>query len=197
MVSGRASVAGALSVVKLGGSLFGAGELRAWLGMLAEVGPVVVVPGGGPFADAVREAQARLGFGEVAAHRMAILGMQQYGVMLQGLEPRLGSVETEGEIVGLRGAAVWLPWRMAGRDEGIEASWEVSSDSLALWLARKMGAARLLLVKSGAVTAGWRTPGLVDQAFAGLAGGYGGSILCLGRGELRAGAAFLGDGRGG
>ena len=42
-------------VVKLGGSHAFATHLRAWLDALAQAGGnVVVVPGGGPFADAVR-----------------------------------------------------------------------------------------------------------------------------------------------
>jgi aspartokinase-like uncharacterized kinase len=49
------------NVVKLGGSLHDAAELGGWLAALAEApGPArVVVPGGGPFADAVRAAQER------------------------------------------------------------------------------------------------------------------------------------------
>ena len=42
-----------MRVVKLGGSLSGAPELKAWLAALAgAAGRVVLVPGGGPFADA-------------------------------------------------------------------------------------------------------------------------------------------------
>jgi aspartokinase-like uncharacterized kinase len=78
-------------VVKIGGSLEQAPELRNWLDMLIEdgAGKVVVVPGGGLFADAVREAQARWKFDDGTAHRMAILAMEQYGCLLAALEPRL------------------------------------------------------------------------------------------------------------
>ncbi len=135
-------------IVKLGGSLHDAPELRPWLAALATAPgpPRILVPGGGPFADAVRDAQARLGFHDLAAHRMAILAMQQYGLVLQALEPRLGLAETEAELRDGR-PVVWLPWELAGRDETIEASWEITSDSLALWLAHKLEAPLLLLVK--------------------------------------------------
>ena len=126
-------------VVKLGGSLLEAAELRPWLAALAILpgAPRVVVPGGGPFADTVRDAQARLGFHDLAAHRMAILAMQQYGLMLQALEPRLALAETSTDLAAIPpgAGAVWLPWRMVGLEPGIEPSWDVTSDSLALWLA--------------------------------------------------------------
>ena len=84
-------------VVKLGGSLHDAPALRHWLERLAILPgpPRVVVPGGGPFADAVRALQPVLGVGELAAHRMAILAMQQFGLALQALEPRLSLAETD------------------------------------------------------------------------------------------------------
>ena len=45
-------------------------------------------------------------------------------------------------------AIVWLPSRMALADERIPASWSVTSDSLAAWLAQTVSAERLILVKS-------------------------------------------------
>ena len=180
-------------VVKLGGSLLQAAELRPWLAALAVLpgAPRVVVPGGGPFADTVRDAQARLGFHDLAAHRMAILAMQQYGLMLQALEPRLGLAETSTDLTAIPPGAgmVWLPWRMVGLEPGIEPSWDVTSDSLALWLARHLSSPRLLLVKSADLPPGPTDPdalagaGILDAAFARLAAGYCGMIRCLGRGD--------------
>ena len=70
------SGAGGITVVKLGGSFAGSVELPAWLDALARcAGRVVVVPGGGPFAEAVRAAQPKMRFDDHAAHRMAVLAM--------------------------------------------------------------------------------------------------------------------------
>lgn len=184
------------NVVKLGGSLHdAAGDLRDWLAALAAApGPArVVVPGGGPFADAVRAAQERLGLHDLAAHRMAILAMQQYGLALQSIEPRLILLETEAEMGALTWGAggVWLPWRLAGLEPGIAASWDVTSDSLALWLARRLSAPRLLLVKSAPLTEAQASAetlaaaGVLDQAFPGLATSYEGEIRCVGRGSAK------------
>ena len=43
---------------------------------------IVVVPGGGPFADAVRDFDRSLGLSPHTAHWMALLAMDQYGHVL-------------------------------------------------------------------------------------------------------------------
>jgi aspartokinase-like uncharacterized kinase len=175
-------------VVKLGGSLHDAPDLRRWLRLLAQAPgcPRVLVPGGGPFAQAVRGLQPRLGFDDTVAHRMAILAMQQYALHLQALEPELALAETDEELRATP-ASVWLPWRLAGREPGLRASWELTSDSIACWLATRLGAELLLLVKSGAVPTGERAAadlaatGLVDPAFPALAGAFAGAVCILHR----------------
>lgn len=175
-------------IVKLGGSLHDAPALRQRLAELATLpGPArIVVPGGGPFADAVRALQPALAVDDVAAHRMAILAMQQFGLALQAIEPRLALAETESELRAAQ-AAVWLPWRLAGRAPAIAASWEVTSDSLACWLATRLGASDLVLVKSAmhaqaaADVAVWAAAGMVDPAFPAFAGGFNGRLRLVHR----------------
>ncbi len=73
-------------VVKLGGSVVRSGELPAWLDAIAGAQvPIVVVPGGGALADEVRACQSQLGFGDQAAHRMALLAMDQLAWAVAGL----------------------------------------------------------------------------------------------------------------
>ena len=75
-----------LTVLKLGGSYAFSPHLKDWLDAIAAcAGCAVVVPGGGPFADAVRMAQSRMGFDDRAAHEMAVLAMDQYGCALAHL----------------------------------------------------------------------------------------------------------------
>jgi aspartokinase-like uncharacterized kinase len=138
-------------IVKLGGSLFDSAHLGNWLSLLAKVGPLVVVPGGGPFADQVRQAQLRRGFDDATAHIMALLAMEQFGHLLCGLQAGLIGAATRTQIAEVleRGKTpVWLPASMVMADPGIEHSWDVTSDSLAAWLTGQLGAAKLLLVKS-------------------------------------------------
>ncbi|HLJ63329.1 MAG TPA: hypothetical protein VKT70_04435 [Stellaceae bacterium] len=161
--------------MKLGGSLAEAGTLDPVLALLVErcPGQCVIVPGGGLFADAVREGQARYRFGEACAHAMALLAMAQYGLMLADRAPALIMAETLEEIhaaLARGGVALWAPMRLVLADPAIPASWDVTSDSLAAWLARKLGARHLVLVKSAPPPeapspARLASLGLVDPAF--------------------------------
>jgi aspartokinase-like uncharacterized kinase len=163
-------------VVKLGGSLYRDPRLPHWLQMLAEFGRgrVTVVPGGAAFAEAVREAQAHWGFDDLAAHNMAVLAMAQTAQMLHALEPRFVLVANEPEIRGVLHAghpALWLPLSLLRDAPDLLTSWEVTSDSLALWLARHLNAERLVLVKAcvvdrGSTLADLARMGVLDHRFA-------------------------------
>ncbi len=179
-------------VVKLGGSLAKAGALPRLLAALETAkGPAILVPGGGVFADAVRTEQARLGFSDAAAHHMALLAMEQYGLLVADLAPSLvpcRSLEEMWQVIDRGGSAIWLPAAMALADATIPQSWDVTSDSLAAWLARRLGARRLLLVKSAAAPspldpAALAAQGLVDPAFPRFAEGGGFALEWLGPGE--------------
>jgi aspartokinase-like uncharacterized kinase len=135
--------------VKLGGALWSAGGegllrgLGAVLERAAASRGVLVVPGGGPFADAVRRAAAQASLSDTAAHRMAILAMEQYGLLLADV---LGAATTActGRADGV---AVLLPGALAESPE-LPASWSVTSDSIAALVAARAGAGHVVLVKS-------------------------------------------------
>ena len=162
-------------VVKLGGSFAFSQVLIDWIGALAScAGSVVIVPGGGPFADAVRRAQVRMGFDDRAAHEMSLLAMEQYGRALVSFNDLLSPAETIEIIIrclAARGVPVWMPMRMVSAAADIAPSWTVTSDSLAAWLCSQIGADRLFLVKHADVLSGPArcedlvTLGLVDEVF--------------------------------
>ncbi|MHA6641245.1 amino acid kinase family protein [Mesorhizobium sp. A623] len=165
-------------VVKLGGSTAGAPELGLWIAALAGSSlPLVIVPGGGPFADQVRDAQKRMGFSDKAAHAMAILAMEQLGHVLLDRHERLVPAQSMAEIeqaLERKTIPVWLPSSMALSAADIPASWDITSDSLAAWLAGKIGAETLLLVKQSNAFTEHDTidrlaaNGIVDACFAAM-----------------------------
>ena len=140
-------------IVKIGGSLLGSPELSRWLEVLVKFskGHVIIVPGGGLFADAVREAQNLTNASDAIAHQLALLAMDQFGLLLAGMNDGLVTASSELEIAE-RGwqhrAMVWLPSQMILADQSIPQNWQVTSDSLSAWLANKLGAEQLILVKS-------------------------------------------------
>jgi dihydroneopterin aldolase len=140
------------AVVKLGGSLAGTPQCAAWLDALAAWGsPLILVPGGGAFADCVRAAQAAMRLSDAAAHHMALLAMGQFGIALADHSDTFAVVASDDELDNtLRSGRipVWLPEKMVLKARNVPACWEVTSDSLAAWLAAVYGVSRLLLIKS-------------------------------------------------
>lgn len=179
------------AVVKIGGSLEAdPHRRRALLTALADgvLGRCIVVPGGGTFAGAVRVAQAREGFSDAEAHRRALDAMSDAAGIFRGIEPRLvQSLEPWAEAAPAR-ARVWNPRRLRAGRPDIPETWDVTSDSLALWLAAQVHAERCVLVKSVNApgdhdAAALARVGLVDAAFPGFAARYGGPIEIWGPAE--------------
>ena len=166
------------AVVKLGGSTVRAAELESWIAALAGSKlPVVIVPGGGLFADQVRETQIRMDFSDTAAHAMAILAMEQFGQVILDRDERLAPARSLQEMTRALDAGkvpVWLPSSLALSAPDIPVSWDVTSDSLAAWLAGKLGAKALLLIKQTGAFFGsdtidsLATRGIVDACFAAM-----------------------------
>ncbi len=174
-----------LTVVKVGGSLSDSGAAAALMRLLSAQRPerLIVVPGGGEFAETVRVAQRRHAFADRAAHEMALLAMHQYAVMLASMTDGFVVAESprEFESVWQRNATpVWAPERMVLAARDVPASWDVTSDSLAAWLAVQIGATRLVVAKSCEVpeamcrdAAALVASGIVDRAFPGFVEGAG------------------------
>lgn len=193
----------ALVVVKLGGSLQRAPVLEQWLALLADAGGgrVVIVPGGGGFADQVRALQTHWRFDDLAAHNMAVLGMAQMGLLMQGLQPRLRTaVDATALRAVLHGGrcAVWLPLDLLRDAADALTHWGVSADSLALHLAESLHAERLIVVKScavepGASLAAMSEAGVLDAEFATRARGAGCSIDVLQATQLEWARGLIAD----
>jgi dihydroneopterin aldolase len=191
-------------VVKLGGSVVRSTELQAWLEAIVEAPvPVVVVPGGGALADEVRAAQKELGFGDSAAHRMALLAMDQLAWAIAGLRKgfEVGAMEDALQYILRHGrVAVWAPYALVANRTDIPHSWTVTSDSLSLWLAGRLGIERLFVIKAirreraRFSAKQLAKSGVLDEAFPAMLEGSGLKAVLLGRGDQAAFTASLASG---
>ena len=173
------------AVVKVGGSLLAGGSLPSFLptvGELARTYRLVMVPGGGPFADAVRRACTLHDPGASAAHWMAVLAMDQHAHLLAGLLPTARLATGPDEIASALAEGllpVLSPFRWLQAVDPLPHGWHVTSDSIAAWVAARLSARRLVLLKalpgvpgpSGDILAEapLRSPalaGIVDEYFA-------------------------------
>lgn len=153
-------------VVKLGGGLLAFPAVwRRVVAAIARAGAherLVIVPGGGPFADAVRIVDARVDLSDTAAHWAAILGMDQYAHVVADTLERAEIVDTAADIERAldRGVIpVLAPYKWLRAADPLPHAWEVTSDSIAAWIAGQLRAPRLLLIKppgsAGDLVDGW------------------------------------------
>jgi len=148
-------------VVKLGGGLLAhPAHFDAALDTLADAASsqrLLIVPGGGPFADAVRHVDRQLKLTDEAAHWMAVLAMDQYAHLLVS---RLRSAELVtgphdvAAAVGRARLLVLAPSRWLRDVDPLPHSWGVTSDSISAWVAGMVGARRLVLVKPPGASGG-------------------------------------------
>ncbi|GGE20534.1 hypothetical protein GCM10011390_44770 [Aureimonas endophytica] len=140
-----------LVVVKLGGSSASSPDFARWIEAVEKAtGHVVLIPGGGPFANTVRRYQHRIGYDEASAHIMNFLAMEQFGYALKSLGTRMVTATNE---TAMRQAfadgqiPIWLPAAASLEEPALRNNPEVTSDSVAAWFAGRYPSACLLLVK--------------------------------------------------
>ena len=148
------SALGSLLVVKIGGGLLRVpGTLDRLGGALSRAAArrsLVVIPGGGPFAEEVRRFQREHGLAATAAHWMAILGMDQYAQAIADHTPNGLVVDDRAGVDAAQASGavpILAPFRWLRAADELPHSWEVTSDSLAAYLATLLGAEELVLVK--------------------------------------------------
>ncbi|MDD1708173.1 MAG: uridylate kinase [Methanoregulaceae archaeon] len=131
-------------VVKVGGSLID--DLDPILFSLKNSGrPVLIVPGGGRFADLVR----RTGVSGDAAHWMAIAAMEQTGwyIVSKGVSP----------VTRLRvppGVEVLLPYDVLRSADPLPHSWDITSDTISAWIASRLSLPLILLKSVDGIRSG-------------------------------------------
>ncbi len=143
-------------VVKVGGALLARpphfDAVIAEIGAAARERRILVVPGGGPFADAVRGVDRQVHLSDDAAHWMAVLAMDQYAHLIAERLTDGQIVDTPRTIASVLNAGhvpVLAPFRWLREADPLPHSWDVTSDSIAAWLAGEVGARLVVLVKAG------------------------------------------------
>lgn len=127
-------------VVKLGGSLINSApdivnKLIEYSSKDRDIS-ILIVPGGGIFADSIRTASKQYDIGEVASHWMATLAMEQYGYCLIDKTGARG-VDSIDDLPN--GVSILLPYRLLKDRDELSHSWNVTSDTIAAWVANMVG----------------------------------------------------------
>jgi 5-(aminomethyl)-3-furanmethanol phosphate kinase len=141
------------TVLKVGGSLALYPEklkaLCTELSLSSKKHRLIIVPGGGEFADVVRSLDKRFSLPCSTSNKMAILGMDQYGLLLADLTPNsvvISKLEEMEYFLGMGKLIVLLPSNLMLREDPLENSWDVTSDSIAMFIASRLNVSRVLFV---------------------------------------------------
>jgi 5-(aminomethyl)-3-furanmethanol phosphate kinase len=141
------------AVLKIGGSLSHTDKLPDLCRQIRELGKrrrLLVIPGGGDFADSVRKAYAKYALNETSAHNMALLAMDQYGYLLSQLIAESVLVKdlisfdsdfSSGKV------HILLPSDCLFHADPLPHSWDVTSDTIAAWVADRIGSPILIFLK--------------------------------------------------
>ncbi|WP_292371097.1 uridylate kinase [Methanoregula sp. UBA64] len=145
-------------VVKVGGSL--APHIPAIVPVLQDSPrPLLVVPGGGLFADAVRTSACANNAD--AAHWMACAAMDQYGWLIAA-----NGLVTTTQIAVPETTTVLLPYCALRRHDPLPHSWDVTSDTIAAWVAKTAGCDLLVLKSVDGIETGGNVAPCIDRAIA-------------------------------
>jgi len=169
-------------VVKVGGSLFDwpvlGQRLVLWLKTLAPM-RVLLVPGGGPIVDVVRDLDQCLSLGEEVAHWLALRGLTLNAHLLEAMlsrqtNPRpiiIGNLPEAEKAWDQSRLAILDALSFAQEDENrpgrLPHAWSVTSDSLAARVAVQFKVRKLVLLKSTDIPNDWTKAdrGIVDSYF--------------------------------
>jgi hypothetical protein len=111
---------------------------------------LIVIPGGGSLANEVRRMHKEYNLTDTTAHLMAMLAIDQNAFMinqfLEGsrvvFDPSDARRTTKGHRV-----AILAPFRLMLNRDPLPHSWNVTSDSIAAYIAKSVGAQKLILLK--------------------------------------------------
>ena len=114
---------------------------------------VIIVPGGGSLADFVRQIDDKLDIGDDLAHWMAIYAMNHNGVNLCKNFTELKCIDNYDELQSClnseyeKGIFVFIPYDFLSQEDQLPHNWEVTSDSITLYLTHKLKLKECYLIK--------------------------------------------------
>lgn len=144
-----------IALIKIGGSILDDFEnLNSTISQFSQlfekdvIGKIILIPGGGSFANFIRKAYSELKFTNELAHWMSIVSMNYNGIELGKKFPKLEVLEEYNKLKEIgKSFFIFLPYRFLKENDKLPHSWDVTSDSITLFLAKKLGLNECFLIK--------------------------------------------------
>lgn len=109
---------------------------------------ILLIPGGGSYANFIRYLDKTLDLGDDLSHWMAIHSMNYNGKLLGKKFSELTCVETLKKLNNSKSIfAIFLPYETLRREDELPHNWDVTSDSITLYIAYKLGLQECFLIK--------------------------------------------------
>ncbi|TES94907.1 MAG: hypothetical protein E3J90_10960 [Promethearchaeota archaeon] len=110
---------------------------------------IIIIPGGGSYANFVRKLDEELQFGDDLAHWMAVYSMNYNGMILNRKYPALETIEKLTTFQDAKQMfCIFLPYSFLRKDDTLPHNWDVTSDSIALYVANKLKLSQCFLIKN-------------------------------------------------
>ena len=109
---------------------------------------IIVIPGGGSFANFIRKVYNELKFTEEVAHWMGIISMNYNGLELNKKFPNIELIENFDKLKDNRRIfCVFLPYEFIKEKDNLPHSWDITSDSISLFIAKELELKECYLIK--------------------------------------------------
>ena len=144
------------AVFKIGGKILeNSNNIKSTISQLAHLydekilQKIIVIPGGGSFANFVRSLDEVLQIGDDLAHWIAIYSMNYHGIILNRKYPNLETIEKLKTFQDAKQMfCIFLPYSFLREDDTLPHNWDVTSDSIALYVANKLKLSQCFLIKN-------------------------------------------------
>jgi aspartokinase-like uncharacterized kinase len=109
---------------------------------------IVLIPGGGSFANFIRKIYSELKFTEEIAHWMGIISMNYNGLELSKKCPNLQVIENYKKLKEIgKVFCIFLPYEFIKENDKLPHNWDVTSDSISLFIAKELELNECFLIK--------------------------------------------------
>ncbi len=144
-----------IAVFKIGGKILeNSKNLECTISQLKKlyedntVQKIIIVPGGGSYANFIRSLDKKLVLGDDLAHWMAIFSMDYNGKDLKRKFPDFECVDDFKNIQSAKRIfCIFLPYNYLRKKDELPHSWDVTSDSIAIYIANKLNLNECYLIK--------------------------------------------------
>ena len=110
---------------------------------------IIIVPGGGTVANFIRSLDSKFKLGEERSHWMAIYSMNFNGRMLAKKYENIEIMDSTEQFKNKKRLfAIFLPYEYIRNNDLLPHNWQVTSDSIALMIAKNLGIFNIFLVKN-------------------------------------------------